>query len=113
MNVIGSLARPLAITTAWRLPSILVTGLVASLMLFGAPGAAYAKCLPIAGLERGFIKAALPAAGSVRLTYLGHSSFLIETPGGATVVTDYNGFIRPPAAPDIVTMNNAHETHYT
>ena len=113
MNAIGSLTRPLAITTAWRLPSTLVTGLVTSLMLFGLPAAALAKCLPIAGLERGFIKAALPAAGSVRLTFLGHSSFLIETPGGATVVTDYNGFIKPPAMPDIVTMNNAHETHYT
>jgi L-ascorbate metabolism protein UlaG (beta-lactamase superfamily) len=97
----------------WRLSRPSAIRLVASLMLFGAPGAALAKCLPIAGLERGFIKAALPAAGSLRLTYLGHSSFLIETPGGATVVTDYNGFVRPRATPDIVTMNNAHETHYT
>jgi L-ascorbate metabolism protein UlaG (beta-lactamase superfamily) len=116
MNIIGSLARLLAIAkgcAAVRLPRSLVIGTLACLIPLGLPAATLAKCLPIAGLERGFIKAALPAAGSVRLTYLGHSSFLIETPGGATVVTDYNGFIRPPAAPDIVTMNNAHETHYT
>jgi L-ascorbate metabolism protein UlaG (beta-lactamase superfamily) len=115
MNAIGSRAVPPAIAVdrrRWRLRP-LVTGLLAALMLFGVPSAAFAKCLPIAGLERGFIKAALPEAGTVRLTFLGHSSFLIETPGGVTVVTDYNGFVRPRATPDIVTMNNAHETHYT
>lgn len=82
------------------------------LVLAASPGAA-AKCLPIAGLQPGVIRAALPAEGSVRLTYLGHSSFLIETPGGVTAVTDYNGVNRPPRPPDIVTMNNAHGTHYT
>lgn len=74
---------------------------------------AAAKCLPIAGLLPGVIRAALPAEGSVRLTFLGHSSFLIETPGGVTAVTDYNGVNRPPAPPEIVTMNNAHNTHFT
>ena len=88
-------------------------GLLAALMSFAVAGDALAKCLPIAGLQRGFIRAALPAAGSVRLTYLGHSSFLIETSHGASAVTDYNGAVRPPELPDIVTMNNAHTTHYT
>ncbi len=74
---------------------------------------AVAKCLPMAGLQPGIIRAALPAEGSVRLTYLGHSSFLIETPGGVTAVTDYNGVNRPPTPPDVVTMNNAHGTHFT
>jgi L-ascorbate metabolism protein UlaG (beta-lactamase superfamily) len=54
-----------------------------------------------------------PQAGQVRITYLGHSSFLIETPMGASAVTDYNGVHVPPYAPDIATMNNAHTTHYT
>jgi L-ascorbate metabolism protein UlaG (beta-lactamase superfamily) len=54
-----------------------------------------------------------PAAGSVRLTYLGHSSFLIESAQGVRAVTDYNGVDRPPEPPAVVTMNNAHETHYT
>ncbi len=76
-------------------------------------GPAAAKCLPIAMLAPSVTRVALPAADSVRLTYLGHSSFLIETPQGVTAVTDYNGVLRPPALPDIVTMNNAHETHYT
>lgn len=57
--------------------------------------------------------AALPAGATVRLTFLGHASFLIETAGGASAVTDYNGYVRPPYTPDIATMNNAHSTHYT
>lgn len=52
-------------------------------------------------------------AGEVGLTFLGHASFLIESPAGVTIVTDYNGVIRPPFTPDIVTMNHAHSTHYT
>jgi L-ascorbate metabolism protein UlaG (beta-lactamase superfamily) len=49
----------------------------------------------------------------VRLTFLGHSSFLIETPDGVSAVTDYNGYYRPDLVPTIVTMNNAHSSHYT
>jgi L-ascorbate metabolism protein UlaG (beta-lactamase superfamily) len=45
--------------------------------------------------------------GQVRLTYHGHSSFLFETPGGASVYTDFNGIHMPPYPPDIATMNNA------
>lgn len=55
------------------------------------------------------------AAGekAAAITYLGHSSFLIESPAGVRIVTDYNGVHRAKATPDIVTMNNAHSTHYT
>jgi L-ascorbate metabolism protein UlaG (beta-lactamase superfamily) len=49
----------------------------------------------------------------VGLGYLGHSSFLITSPGGVTIVTDYNGFLRPQDPPDVVTMNHAHRMHYT
>jgi L-ascorbate metabolism protein UlaG (beta-lactamase superfamily) len=49
----------------------------------------------------------------VRITYVGHSSFLIETPRLVRIVTDYNDYVRPPVTPDIVTMNHAHTTHYT
>lgn len=83
------------------------------LLAVAASTGAVAKCLPIAGLPPGIIHAALPAEGSVRLTFLGHSSFLIETPGGVSAVTDYNGVNRPPSAPNVVTMNNAHGTHFT
>lgn len=53
-------------------------------------------------------------ADHIRIRYLDHSSFALRTPGGLTVVTDYHGFIGPTDfAPDVVTMNNAHRTHWT
>lgn len=49
----------------------------------------------------------------VGLTYIGHSTFLIETAGGVTVATDYNDFVRPDVVPRVATMNRAHSTHYS
>lgn len=49
----------------------------------------------------------------VSITYLGHSTFHIVTPGGVTIATDYNGWYKPPAPPMVATMNHAHTTHYT
>jgi L-ascorbate metabolism protein UlaG (beta-lactamase superfamily) len=49
----------------------------------------------------------------VRITYSGHSTFLIESPRLVRIATDYNDYVRPPVLPDIVTMNHAHSTHYT
>jgi L-ascorbate metabolism protein UlaG (beta-lactamase superfamily) len=49
----------------------------------------------------------------VRITYIGHSSFLLESPQLVRIVTDYNGYNRPPILPDVVTMNHAHRSHYT
>jgi L-ascorbate metabolism protein UlaG (beta-lactamase superfamily) len=56
-----------------------------------------------------------PAGGerTVSLTFLGHASFLIESPKGVTIVTDYSDATKPAAAPTIATMNIAHITHYT
>jgi L-ascorbate metabolism protein UlaG (beta-lactamase superfamily) len=49
----------------------------------------------------------------VRLSYVGHSTFLVESPRGVKIATDYNDYVKPRALPDIVTMNYAHSTHYT
>ena len=49
----------------------------------------------------------------VRITYIGHSTFLIESPQLVRIATDYNDYDRPPVVPDIVTMNHAHTTHFT
>lgn len=51
------------------------------------------------------------AEDEVRLTFVGHATFLIETPGGMKIATDYNDYVRPPVTPDIATMNKAHSTH--
>ncbi|MFQ5692541.1 MAG: MBL fold metallo-hydrolase [Nitrospinota bacterium] len=50
-------------------------------------------------------------AGHLRVTYLGHSSFLVETPGGASIVTDYNDQHLPSRRPDAATMSNPHHLH--
>jgi L-ascorbate metabolism protein UlaG (beta-lactamase superfamily) len=52
-------------------------------------------------------------ADQVRITYVGHSTFLIESPQLVRIATDYNDYVRPPILPDIITMNHAHGTHYT
>ncbi len=52
-------------------------------------------------------------ADQVRITYIGHSTFLIESPQLVRIATDYNDYVKPPVLPDIVTMNHAHSTHYT
>jgi L-ascorbate metabolism protein UlaG (beta-lactamase superfamily) len=49
----------------------------------------------------------------VRITYIGHATFLIESPELVRIATDYNDYVRPPVMPDIATMNHAHDTHYT
>lgn len=49
----------------------------------------------------------------VELAFLGHASFLITSPAGVTIVTDYNGYLRPKDPPNVVTMNHAHISHYT
>jgi L-ascorbate metabolism protein UlaG (beta-lactamase superfamily) len=95
---------------------LVATALVA-LGASSSMSAALAQCFPIAAAPPVLIPAAIQTsaltAGAVRLSFLGHSSFLIESARGATAITDFNGMIVAPQTPDIVTMNNAHSTHYT
>ena len=58
-------------------------------------------------------KLAALGADQVRLTYIGHATFLIESPQLVRIATDYNDYVRPFVMPDIVTMNHAHDTHFT
>lgn len=77
---------------------------------------AIAENLPRARLvafDAGAPRTAQAEQGTVMITFLGHSTFLIETPGGVTIATDYNGAYRPDPPPTVVTMNKAHMTHYT
>lgn len=58
--------------------------------------------------------APLPDEYSVRLNYVQHATFLLETHGGLSAATDYTGFLgTPDFVPDVVTMNNAHSSHWT
>lgn len=86
--------------------------------LFAIAGPAHAGCFPLARHAPLLVPASvqpapLPSDATLRLTFLGHASFLLESRAGVTAVTDYNGVHRAPFAPRIVTMNNAHGTHWT
>jgi L-ascorbate metabolism protein UlaG (beta-lactamase superfamily) len=70
------------------------------------------KCPDFIASRSPFLKAVL-AADQVRLTFIGHASFLIESPGGVTAVTDYNDYVRTSVVPVIATMNKAHSSHWS
>ncbi|MFT4150070.1 MAG: MBL fold metallo-hydrolase [Paracoccaceae bacterium] len=53
-------------------------------------------------------------ADTVRIRFIDHATFTLETPGGLLAATDFTGFLGPISRrPDVVTMNNAHRTHWT
>ncbi len=79
-------------------------------MAQSCPGLVAAR--PPAVIPAAFRLAALKA-DEVRISYIGHSTFLLESPQLVRIATDYNDYVRPPVPPDIVTMNHAHNTHYT
>ena len=64
-----------------------------------------------ANAQSHFVQALQPT--QARISYVGHSSFLIEDPVGLKIVTDFSGFAGPDVVPDVVTMNHAHSTHFT
>jgi L-ascorbate metabolism protein UlaG (beta-lactamase superfamily) len=75
------------------------------------------ECLAMAQTLPGVVFAsygqASDKASRVTITYVGHSTYQIETPADVVIATDYNGVYRPPRLPTVVTMNRAHSTHYT
>jgi L-ascorbate metabolism protein UlaG (beta-lactamase superfamily) len=85
----------------------------------GAGGGAVAQsrteesCPGFVASRRPLVIPAALAKGEVGVTFVGHATFLIESPGGVRIATDYNDHIRPSVVPDIATMNRAHTTHYT
>lgn len=97
------------------------------LMAFCVTGSAFAqekivsKCMAIAQSVPGVTYAnfspgwqpAATADESVTITYAGHSTYLIETPAGVRIATDFSGVYGGEFNPRVVTMNKAHRTHYT
>lgn len=64
-------------------------------------------------LRRAALRLAALGSDEVRITYIGHSTFLLESPRLVRIATDYNDYVKPAVVPDIATMNRAHSTHYT
>jgi L-ascorbate metabolism protein UlaG (beta-lactamase superfamily) len=84
------------------------------LSLAGPVAAAEPEACPglIASRDALFSQAAL-RQDEARLTFIGHATFLLETPQGVWIATDYNDGTRPPVTPDVATMNKAHSTHFS
>ena len=51
--------------------------------------------------------------GEVTITYIGHSTYAIDTPEGIRVATDYSGRYAMDPMPRVATMNKAHSGHFT
>jgi hypothetical protein len=51
--------------------------------------------------------------GDVTITYAGHSTYVIETPAGVRIATDYSGVYGHTPLPRVATMNKAHRTHFS
>jgi L-ascorbate metabolism protein UlaG (beta-lactamase superfamily) len=98
-----------------------VSAIVAFLGFFTATAAAEgpqrSECLAISqnGPRATPVGLHTPAAATdeVAITYGGHSTYFIDTPGGVRIATDYSGAYQIGRLPDVVTMNRAHSTHYT
>jgi L-ascorbate metabolism protein UlaG (beta-lactamase superfamily) len=74
------------------------------------------ECLAMANAPRATpvsLRRAAAKADEVAITYAGHSTYIIDTPGGVRIATDYNGVYNAGRLPDVATMNRAHGTHYT
>ena len=101
-----------------RLFSLLAGLLVALLVAAPSAGAQVAdRCLAVAGAPPSvrpvsWRRTALKSS-EVRLTFVGHATWLIESAGGISIATDYNDYIRPSVVPDVATMNRAHTTHFS
>lgn len=94
-----------------------MAALAAAIFVLLAPATALANhCLAYVQGTPGIVPAAfmpVQTADTVRITYVEHSTFRIRTPAGVTIATDYMGYAGDGAVPAVVTMNHAHETHYT
>ncbi|WP_208347970.1 MBL fold metallo-hydrolase [Pseudaestuariivita rosea] len=54
------------------------------------------------------------AEDKVRLRYVDHAMFLLQTQGGISIATDFTGFLGAvDFTPTVVTMNHAHGSHFT
>jgi len=102
-----------------RFPLLISFLALAPLAAFAQGAAPQAKpemnesCPGLVAQNRASFRLASLKEGEVRINYLGHSTFMIESPKLVRIATDYNDYVRTPVLPDIVTMNRAHSTHYT
>lgn len=87
---------------------------LAAAFLFATALPAFAsQCQQLANADAPRIWQAALTPDEVRIVFVGHSSFRIETGQGRVAVTDFYGDPGPGPVPDAVTMNQAHSSHWT
>lgn len=100
------------------------TVVLAFLLVWAAPGNAQerdepvpSQCMAVAhSLPRAMFANFTPAQaerGLITITYAGHATYVIETPGGVRIATDFSGYHGASPLPRVVTMNKAHSGHHT
>jgi L-ascorbate metabolism protein UlaG (beta-lactamase superfamily) len=105
----------------WRGCSLHLSSLLipAAVSLAGLAMAAETLCEPGFVQEPSPSRRAIPVAATtpeattrlVTIQWLGHSSFLLTTPGGTAALTDPHSWHVSPMAPNVVTISNEHSTH--
>jgi L-ascorbate metabolism protein UlaG (beta-lactamase superfamily) len=96
---------------------------LAALMALGGPASAaepepercprFVAEAPSVDVAKAAYRVAAVEDAKVTLTFVGHATFLIESPAGVVIATDYNDLLRPSVVPTIATMNQAHSTHFS
>ncbi|MCR4267239.1 MBL fold metallo-hydrolase [Nitratireductor sp. ZSWI3] len=104
--------------TSFRMIALLWSFLTLSAAAASAQTERPSTCLAMARALPDVIYASLstPAmanGGPVTITYAGHSTYIIGTPAGVTIATDFSGSYGATPPPRVVTMNKAHGTHFT
>lgn len=95
--------------------------LLAALIVLAGPAFGQERipshCIAVAQGEASVVPVALHDGlepNAVLIRYIDHASFAIVTADGTVAVTDYTGYLgTADLVPDVVTMNNAHHTHWT
>jgi L-ascorbate metabolism protein UlaG (beta-lactamase superfamily) len=95
--------------------------LLAALLVLATPAFAQERipshCIAVAAGEPSVVPVALQDGlepDSILIRYVDHASFAVVTADGKVAVTDYTGYLgTADLVPDVVTMNNAHSTHWT
>ena len=110
MSCVPHLIRLFLVSTfAW------IAGLAGAVAQSAAPD----RCLAFAEapvrplIQRASVRFTALKPFQVGINYLGHSTFLLTSPKGVTMATDYNDYIPINPAPTIATMNIAHHTHHS
>ncbi len=110
LRMLCMLAALAASSTGWAAERVQAPAAPKPEMMESCPGLVAGRAPPAMPAA---LRLAALASDQIRITYSGHSTFLIESPRLVRIATDYNDYVRPPILPDVVTMNRAHSTHFT